>query len=201
MNTIEEAIAQLKNGGMIIVVDDEDRENEGDFVALAEYCTADTINKMATYGKGLICTPISTKLADTLALQPMVAHNTDNHETAFTVSIDYKETETGISAFERALTIEKLMTSENPHDFRRPGHIFPLVAKDGGVRVRRGHTEAAVELAKLAGAKEAGVICEIMSADGHMARFDELQRLAIDMDCPFISIEQLVHYTMMKEIG
>ncbi len=201
MHTIEEAIHYLKKGGIIIVVDDEDRENEGDFVALAEYCTAETINKMATYGKGLICTPISTELAHKLALPPMVAHNTDNHETAFTVSIDYKQTETGISAFERALTIEKLITSEDPQDFRRPGHIFPLIAKDGGVRVRRGHTEAAIELAKLAGAKEAGVICEIMSADGHMARLPELQRLAEKMDCPLISIEQLVNYTNMKEIG
>ena len=200
LHTIDEALEQLKQGKMIIVVDDEDRENEGDFVALADYVTPDTINAMATYGKGLICTPISTAIAQKLALTPMVTHNTDNHGTAFTVSVDYKETDTGISAFERALTIEKLITSEEPSDFRRPGHIFPLIAKDGGVLERRGHTEAAVELAKLVGAKEAGIICEIMSADGHMARLPELERISRMMNCPLISIEQLVVYVQQKEL-
>ncbi len=199
LHTIDEALEQLLKGKMIIVVDDEDRENEGDFVALAEYVTPDTINAMATYGKGLICTPISTSIAQKLKLTPMVTNNTDNHGTAFTVSIDYKETETGISAFERALTIEKMIGSDEPTDFRRPGHIFPLIAKDGGVLERRGHTEAAVELAKLAGVKEAGIICEIMSADGHMARLPELERISRMMSCPLISIEQLVEYVKQQK--
>lgn len=199
LHTIDEALEQLTQGKMIIVVDDEDRENEGDFVALADYVTPDTINAMATYGKGLICTPISTAIAQKLDLTPMVTNNTDNHGTAFTVSIDYKETETGISAFERALTIEKLIESAEPRDFRRPGHIFPLIAKDGGVLARRGHTEAAVELAKLAGVKEAGIICEIMSADGHMARLPELERISRMMNCPLISIEQLVEYVKQQK--
>lgn len=199
LHTIDEALEQLTQGKMIIVVDDEDRENEGDFVALADYVTPDTINAMATYGKGLICTPISTAIAQKLELTPMVTNNTDNHGTAFTISIDYKETETGISAFERALTIEKLIESAEPGDFRRPGHIFPLIAKDGGVLERRGHTEAAIELAKLAGVKEAGIICEIMSADGHMARLPELERISRMMNCPLISIEQLVEYVKQQK--
>lgn len=199
LHTIDEALEQLTQGKMIIVVDDENRENEGDFVALADYVTPDTINAMATYGKGLICTPISAAIAQKLALAPMVTNNTDNHGTAFTVSIDYKETDTGISAFERALTIEKLITSDEPADFRRPGHIFPLIARDGGVLERRGHTEAAVELAKLAGVKEAGIICEIMSADGHMARLPELERISRMMNCPLISIEQLVAYVQQQK--
>lgn len=197
--TIDDALEQLTQGKMIIVVDDEDRENEGDFVALADYVSPDTINAMATYGKGLICTPISIAIARKLKLAPMVTNNTDNHGTAFTVSVDYKETETGISAFERALTVEKLIESDEPGDFRRPGHIFPLIAKEGGVLERRGHTEAAVELAKLAGAKEAGIICEIMSADGHMARLPELERISKMMNCPLISIEQLVEYVKQQK--
>lgn len=201
LHTIEQAIEQLKRGQMIIVVDDEDRENEGDFVALADVVTPETINVMATHGKGLICTPISQNIATALDLPPMTAHNTDNHGTAFTVSIDHVDTTTGISTYERALTIQKMVAEDAaPAHFRRPGHVFPLVAKDGGVCERRGHTEAAVELAKLAGHKEAGIICEIMSADGHMARLPELERMAANMNCPLISIEQLVNYVQKKEM-
>lgn len=201
LHTIEEAIEQLKRGQMIIVVDDEDRENEGDFVALADTATPAIINAMATHGKGLICTPISQNIATKLDLPPMVAHNTDNHGTAFTVSIDHVDTTTGISAFERALTIQKMVSLDaKPEHFRRPGHIFPLVAKDGGVLERRGHTEAAVELAKLAGYTEAGIICEIMSADGRMARLPELEQISAQMNCPIISIEQLVEYVKQKEM-
>jgi len=200
LHTIEQAIEQLKRGQMIIVVDDEDRENEGDFVALADTVTPAVINAMATYGKGLICTPISQNIATTLDLHPMVAHNTDNHGTAFTVSIDHVDTTTGISAFERALTIEKMVAQDaKPAQFRRPGHIFPLIAKDGGVCERRGHTEAAVELAKLAGHTHAGIICEIMSADGQMARLPELEQLSAQMNCPLISIEQLVTYVQQQK--
>lgn len=200
LHTIEQAIEQLKRGQMIIVVDDEDRENEGDFVALADVVTPEVINAMATHGKGLICTPISQNIATALDLPPMTAHNTDNHGTAFTVSIDHVDTTTGISAYERALTIQKMVAKDAaPVHFRRPGHVFPLVAKDGGVCERRGHTEAAVELAKLAGHKEAGIICEIMSADGHMARLPELEHMAADMNCPLISIEQLVNYVQQQK--
>ncbi|WP_078409277.1 bifunctional 3,4-dihydroxy-2-butanone-4-phosphate synthase/GTP cyclohydrolase II [Priestia abyssalis] len=192
---IDEALDDLKQGKVIIVCDDEDRENEGDFVALAEKTTAETINFMATHGKGLICTPISEELAQSLDLKPMVGENTDPHGTAFTVSIDYKTTTTGISAFERADTIQALLNSEvKAGDFRRPGHVFPLVAKKGGVLRRAGHTEAAIDLAVLSGAKPAGVICEIMKEDGTMARVPDLVEIAKTFDLKMITIKDLIAY-------
>lgn len=199
-HTIEEALADLKQGKMIIVVDDENRENEGDFVALAELATPEVINFMATYGKGLICTPLSPTIASRLQLAPMVARNTDFHQTAFTVSVDHMETTTGISAFERAKTIEKLIDpTAKAADFRRPGHVFPLIAKPDGVLARPGHTEAAVDLAMLAGSTHAGVICEIMNADGTMARLPELQQTAQTLNMKIITIEALIAYRLEKE--
>lgn len=195
LHSIEEAIADLKQGNMIVVVDDEDRENEGDLLALAEFMSPATINFMATYGRGLICTPISQQLAQKLALQPMVVDNTDNHQTAFTVSIDYKETTTGISAFERALTIQKMLESHaQASDFRRPGHVFPLIAKENGVLERRGHTEATIDLAKLCNSVQAGVICEIMGDNGEMLRFDDLVKYAKKHKLKMISIDALATY-------
>jgi 3,4-dihydroxy 2-butanone 4-phosphate synthase/GTP cyclohydrolase II len=195
LHAIEDAIEDLKQGKVIVVVDDEDRENEGDLLALAEFITPETINFMATYGKGLICTPISQELAHQLDLHPMVQHNTDNHQTAFTVSIDHMDTTTGISAFERAFTIQKMLGSQaKKTDFRRPGHIFPLIAKDNGVLERRGHTEASIDLAKLCDSIPAGVICEIMGDDGHMMRFDELTKYAAHHGLKMISIEELAAY-------
>ncbi|WPK10922.1 bifunctional 3,4-dihydroxy-2-butanone-4-phosphate synthase/GTP cyclohydrolase II [Lysinibacillus louembei] len=199
-NTIEEAIADLKQGKIVIVVDDENRENEGDFVVLAEYVTPEVINFMATYGKGLICTPISSQIAHSLSLEPMVQFNTDNHQTAFTVSIDYMDTTTGISAFQRALTIEKMLDDNvQPQHFRRPGHVFPLIAKENGVLVRPGHTEATVDLAMLCGSKQAGVICEIMNEDGTMARLPQLKEIAEKFNMKLITIESLIRYRLEKE--
>lgn len=199
-HTIEEAIEDLKKGKIIIVVDDESRENEGDFLVLADYATPENINFMATYGRGLICTPITQELADRLDLHPMVTRNTDNHQTAFTVSIDYKTTETGISAFERSETILQMFNAASvSSDFRRPGHVFPLIAKDKGVLERPGHTEAAVDFAKLCGAQPAGVICEIMSLDGTMARVPELHTIAEAHDLKFVTIEALVNYHSKQE--
>jgi len=195
LHTIEEAIEDLKQGKMIIVVDDEDRENEGDLLALAEYMTPETINFMAKYGRGLICTPITQQLAQKLALQPMVSNNTDNHQTAFTVSIDHIDTTTGISAFERAMTIKKMIEPQaKADDFRRPGHVFPLIAKDNGVLERRGHTEATIDLAKLCHSIPAGIICEIMGDDGKMLRFEELVSYAAHHQLKIISIEELALY-------
>lgn len=196
-NTIEEAIEDLKKGKVIIVCDDENRENEGDFVGLAELATPEMINFMAMEGRGLICTPITNELARKLNLHPMVEKNTDHRETAFTVSIDHIDTTTGISAYERSLTIRKLLEEDSEaDDFRRPGHVFPLVAKEGGVLRRAGHTEAAVDLAKLAGAKPAGVICEIMNKNGTMARVDDLQIIAKKFDLKMITIKDLIDYQL-----
>lgn len=196
-NTIEEAIEDLKKGKVIIVCDDENRENEGDFVGLAEFATPEMINFMAMEGRGLICTPITNELARKLNLHPMVEKNTDHRETAFTVSIDHIDTTTGISAYERSLTIRKLLEEDSEaDDFRRPGHVFPLVAKEGGVLRRAGHTEAAVDLAKLAGAKPAGVICEIMNKNGTMARVDDLQIIAKKFDLKMITIKDLIDYQL-----
>ena len=157
-STVEEALEAMAQGKIILVTDDEDRENEGDFICAAEFATPENINFMATHGKGLICTPISQEIADKLGLPPMVAKNTDNHETAFTVAIDHISTGTGISAFERSITALKMVEDgAKPSDFRRPGHMFPLIAKEGGVLVRNGHTEATVDLARLAGLKHAGL--------------------------------------------
>lgn len=195
LHSIEEAIEDLKQGKMIVVVDDEDRENEGDLLALAEFMTPETINFMATYGRGLICTPISQQLALKLGLHPMVHHNTDNHQTAFTVSIDHVNTTTGISAFERAMTIEKMIEPQaKAEDFRRPGHIFPLIAKDNGVLERRGHTEATIDLAKLCNSIPVGIICEIMGDDGRMLRFNDLIKYAAQHHLKMISVEALATY-------
>lgn len=194
-HTIEKALEELKAGRMVIVVDDEDRENEGDFILLAEHATPDAINFMATEGKGLICTPMSNDLAAKFELNHMVANNTDAHGTAFTVSVDYKTTHTGISAYERALTIQKFLDSETQAmDFKRPGHVFPLVAKEAGVLERPGHTEAAVDLARLAGSEPVGVICEIMKADGTMARLPELEEISKEHNLALITIQDLVSY-------
>ncbi len=198
-NTIEEAIEDIKNGKIIIVIDDEDRENEGDLLMAAEKVTGEAINFMATHGKGLICMPIEEDKARILNLHQMVESNTDNHGTAFTVSIDFMDTTTGISAFERAETISKVLESNNPFEFRRPGHVFPLVAKQGGVLKRVGHTEAAVDLPRLAGLNPAGVICEIMSNDGTMARTPELLEFAKDNDLKIITIADLVAYRRQTE--
>ncbi|MGE7688785.1 3,4-dihydroxy-2-butanone-4-phosphate synthase [Lysinibacillus sp. NPDC097214] len=195
LHSIEEAIEDLKQGKMIIVVDDEDRENEGDLLAIAEFMAPETINFMATYGRGLICTPISQQLAQKLALKPMVSINTDNHQTAFTVSIDHLDTTTGISAFERAMTIQKMLEPQaKAADFRRPGHVFPLIAKDNGVLERRGHTEATIDLAKLCNSVPAGVICEIMGDNGKMLRFNDLVKYAAQHRLKMISIEALATY-------
>ncbi|MED3572150.1 bifunctional 3,4-dihydroxy-2-butanone-4-phosphate synthase/GTP cyclohydrolase II [Cytobacillus praedii] len=200
LSEIEEAIEDLKSGKVIIVCDDEDRENEGDFVSIAQYATPETINFMAKEGRGLICVPIAESLAKKLDLHPMVTSNTDSHKTAFTVSIDHKETSTGISAFERALTIEKMLDKNaSPTDFNRPGHIFPLVGKEGGVLRRAGHTEAAIDLALLAGAEPAGVICEIMKDDGTMARMNDLEEVAKMYDLKIITIKQLIEYRYKHE--
>jgi 3,4-dihydroxy 2-butanone 4-phosphate synthase / GTP cyclohydrolase II len=194
-NSIEEALEDLKNGKVIIVCDDEDRENEGDFIALAEKATPEVINLMATHGRGLICVPIEEELAQKLELLPMVARNTDPHGTAFTVSIDHKNSTTGISAFERSDTILQMLKPETKAaDFKRPGHIFPLIAKKGGVLKRAGHTEAAVDLAMLSGAEPAGVICEIMNEDGSMARVPELKEIAEKLNVKLITIKDLIEY-------
>lgn len=199
-NSIEEAIEDIKNGKIIIVIDDEDRENEGDLLMAAEKVTAESVNFMAKYGRGLICTPITEELSKELDIHPMVEKNTDNHETAFTVSIDAVETTTGISAYERAFTIKKLLDKDaRAEDFRRPGHVFPLVAKEGGVLTRAGHTEAAIDLPTLAGLSPAGVICEIMNDDGTMARTPELMEFAKEHDLKIITIAALIAYRREKE--
>ena len=201
LNTIPEAIEDLKNGKVIIVVDDENRENEGDFLSAAELTTPEIINFMTIHGRGLICTPLPEKRCDELGLEAMVSRSTDPKETAFTVSIDLlgDGVSTGISASDRAKTILALMDEKTkPTDFMRPGHIFPLRAKTGGVLKRAGHTEAAIDLTKLAGLKEGGVICEIMNDDGTMARLPELMVLAKKLDLKIISIEDLINYQLKK---
>ena len=194
-STVEEALEAMAQGKIILVTDDEDRENEGDFICAAEFATPENINFMATHGKGLICTPISQEIADKLGLPPMVAKNTDNHETAFTVAIDHISTGTGMSACERSITALKMVEDgAKPSDFRRPGHMFPLIAKEGGVLVRNGHTEATVDLARLAGLKHAGLCCEIMAEDGTMMTMPDLQKFATEHNIPFITIAQLQEY-------
>lgn len=202
LNTIEEAIEDIRQGKIIIVVDDEDRENEGDFLAAADKVTPEMINFMATYGKGLICTPLTEKRCKELELNAMVVNNTDHMETAFTVSVDLRGrgVTTGISAQDRAKTIEALVDGDTkPHDLARPGHIFPLIAKEGGVLRRTGHTEAAIDFARLAGFKPAGVICEIMNENGTMARLPELYEVARKFDLKLVSIEDLVAYRMQHD--
>lgn len=199
-NTIEEAISDIKDGKIIIVVDNPDRENEGDLLMAAEKVTGEAINFMAKYGRGLICMPVEEERLNELKIGPMVENNTDNHETAFTVAIDHASTTTGISAFERSITIQKVLDDNTkPEDFRRPGHVFPLVAKKNGVLERNGHTEAAVDLPKLAGLKGAGVICEIMKDDGTMARTPDLVEFAKVHNLKIITIEELIKYRKEKE--
>lgn len=200
-NTIEEAIEDIKAGKMIVVIDDEDRENEGDLLMAAEKVTPKAINFMATYGRGLICTPIGRERLDELNIHQMVSKNTDNHQTAFTVSIDAAETTTGISAYERAATIQKMLDpNATDKDFRRPGHVFPLEAKKGGVLERTGHTEAAVDLPRLAGLYPAGVICEIMSVDGTMARTPELMDYVKEHNLKIVTIADLIAYRRKNEV-
>ncbi len=199
-NTIEEAIEDLRAGKIILATDDPDRENEGDMICAAQFATQANINFMASVAKGLICTPMSSKVAAKLGLPPMVTENTDNHETAFTVSIDHADTTTGISAAERSYTMMKCVDeSTRPEDFRRPGHVFPLIAKRGGVLVRNGHTEATVDLMRLAGLEECGVCCEIMEDDGTMMRTPGLWKLAKEHGLKFITIKELQDYCRIHE--
>lgn len=200
-NTIEEAIEDLRKGKMIIVVDDPDRENEGDLICAAQYASLENVNFMASYGKGLICMPMSKALAKSLKLNQMVMENTDNHYTAFTVSIDYVGTTTGISALERSITAMKVVEDDiKPEDFRRPGHMFPLEAREGGVFKRSGHTEATVDFMRLAGLKECGLCCEIMRDDGTMMRTIELLQFARKHNLKITSIAELIRYRRKTEI-
>ncbi|MBP3240033.1 MAG: bifunctional 3,4-dihydroxy-2-butanone-4-phosphate synthase/GTP cyclohydrolase II [Oribacterium sp.] len=198
--TIEKALEDLRNGKIILCSDDPDRENECDMICAAEFATQENINFMASYAKGLICTPISEKHAGRLGLPPMVIENTDNHETAFTVSVDHVETTTGISAKERGFTMQRLAAADSkPTDFRRPGHVFPLISRKGGVLTRNGHTEATVDLMRLAGLTECGVCCEIMAEDGTMMQSTELWELADKYDLSFITIKDLQTYIRINE--
>ena len=194
-NTVEEALEDLKRGKIILVTDDPDRENEGDFICAAQFATPENINFMATHGRGLICMPMSEEYVRKLRIPQMVEQNTDNHETAFTISIDAVDTTTGISAGERSLTAMKCVDEKaRPEDFRRPGHMFPLLAKKNGVLERNGHTEATVDLCRLAGLKECGLCCEIMGEDGTMMRTPELIELAKTRELKFITIKDLQNY-------
>ena len=199
-STIDEALEDLRNGKIIIVSDDEDRENEGDLICAAEFATTENINFMATYAKGLICMPMSKEITNKLNLNQMVTKNTDNHETAFTVSIDYVDTTTGISAVERSITALKVIDENSkPEDFRRPGHMFPLLAKEGGVLVRMGHTEATVDLMRLAGLKECGLCCEIMKDDGDMMRKNDLIEFSKKHNLKMITVSALIDYRKKNE--
>src|SRR5699024_6935628 len=199
-HTIEEALHDLRAGKVIIVVDDEDRENEGDFVVLSEHITPEIVNFMITHGKGLVCVSITEQLAKRLQLPLMTNESSDPYKTAFTVSIDHRETKTGISAYERARTI-KALTEKNvaKDDFKRPGHVFPLIAKERGVLERPGHTEAAVDLAKLCGAYPSATICEIILPDGTMARVRDLKRIAEQFSLKMITIKDLIAYRKKQE--
>ena len=200
LSTIEEALEELKQGHIIVVIDDPDRENEGDLICAARYATPDNINFMASYGKGLICMPMSEEYTSRLDLNQMVSYNTDNHHTAFTVSIDHISTTTGISAVERSVTALKCISPDaTPSDFRRPGHMFPLKARKGGVLIRSGHTEATVDLMRLAGLEECGLCCEIMREDGTMMRSPELIRFAALHNMKVISIADLIRYRRRHE--
>lgn len=197
---VKKAIKALQEGKIILVTDDEDRENEGDLICSAESATTENVNFLATYAKGLICTPMSREIAQKLMFDPMVANNTDNHETAFTVSVDYKDTTTGISAEERGLTARMCVAEDvRPADFRRPGHMFPLIAKEGGVLERNGHTEATVDLMRLAGLKPCGLCCEIMREDGTMMRAEELHAFAKERKLPYMTIKELQEYRKVHE--
>lgn len=199
-NRVEEAVRELQAGKLVVVVDDPDRENEGDLICAAEFATPANVNFMATYAKGLICMPMGRTLCEKLNLQPMVAHNTDNHCTAFTVSIDHISTTTGISAVERSVTAMKCVENgARPEHFRRPGHMFPLEARDGGVLKRTGHTEATVDLMRIAGLKECGLCCEIMNDDGTMMRTPELMEFARRHDLKIITVADLIAYRRQTE--
>ena len=200
LSTIEEALEELRQGHIIVVIDDPDRENEGDLICAARFATPDNINFMATYGKGLICMPMSEVYTSRLNLNQMVTYNTDNHHTAFTVSIDHISTTTGISAVERSVTAMKCISPEaTPADFRRPGHMFPLKARKGGVLIRSGHTEATVDLMRLAGMEECGLCCEIMREDGTMMRTPELIGFAREHGMKIVSIADLIRYRRRHE--
>ena len=199
-DTVEKALEGLRAGKIILVTDDPDRENEGDMICASEYATTENINFMASLAKGLICTPMSVETANRLGLPPMVSKNTDNHQTAFTVSVDHVNTTTGISAAERSFTMIKCADPDTkPTDLRRPGHVFPLVARHGGVLVRSGHTEATVDLMRLAGLRECGVCCEVMDDDGTMMRTPKLWELAKKYDLTFITIKQLQDHIKINE--
>ena len=200
-NTVEEAIEELRQGKIILVTDDENRENEGDMICAAEFATTENVNFMATHAKGLICMPMSSEVCHRLCLAQLVEENTDNHCTAFTVSIDHVDTTTGISAAERGLTA-RMVVDENskPSDFRRPGHMFPLMSKKNGVLERDGHTEATVDLMRLAGLKECGLCCEIMRDDGTMMRADELKEKSAEWGMKFITIKAIQEYRKRNEI-
>ena len=199
-NTVEEALEDLRNGRVILVTDDEDRENEGDMICAAEFATTENVNLMASAGKGLICMPMSIELCRKLQFPQMVSNNTDNHETAFTVSVDHVNTTTGISAEERGYTARACVSDDvKPEDFRRPGHMFPLMAKKNGVLERNGHTEATVDLMRLAGLKECGLCCDIMREDGTMMRTPELFQLAEKYDLKFITIKEIQDYRKKNE--
>ena len=198
--TIEEGLEALKKGGLVLVTDDPDRENEGDLICAAQYATTENVNFMATYGKGLICMPMTEEYVKKLQIPQMVSQNTDNHETAFTVSIDHVSTTTGISAAERSVTAMKCVEEgTKPEDFRRPGHMFPLLAKKNGVLERNGHTEATVDLLRLAGLKTCGLCCEIMREDGTMMRTSELAQMAEKWRIPFLTIKDLQDYRKRHE--
>lgn len=200
LSSIEEAVDEIKKGKMVLVVDDEDRENEGDLVMAAEKITPQAVNFMALHGRGLICVPLTQQRAQELNLEQMAKENTDAKETAFTISVDSINTTTGISTFDRTTTILALVDNvTKPRELRRPGHVFPLRCENGGVLKRAGHTEAAVDLAKLAGLKPAGVICEVLNEDGTMARLADLEKFAVKHNLKIISISQLIDYRLREE--
>ena len=200
INNVRQAIEDLKAGKLIVLIDDDDREAEGDLVGLAELVTGETVNFMAKHARGLICAPVSTEIAKRLNLHSMLDKNTDPHQTAFTVSVDYKTSTTGISAFERATTIKELANpNSRPEDFNRPGHMFPLVGRDGGIKVRRGHTEASLDLARLANSTEATYICEIMNEDGTMARRDDLYEFAKKWNLTVVDLDELTRFLSFEE--
>ena len=199
-NTVEEIVGDLRQGKIVVILDNEDRENEGDVICAAEFATCENVNLMACRAKGLICAPMSREIAERLGFTPMVAENTDNHKTAFTVSVDHVSTTTGISAEERGRTMRAFVSQDSkPVDFRRPGHCFPLVARKGGVLVRNGHTEATVDLCRLAGLKECGLCCEVMADDGRMMRQQGLFELARELNLKIITIKALQDYLRIHE--
>ena len=200
-DSIEEIIEEIRAGHIVIMQDPESRENEGDYICAAEFATPEDVNRMASEAKGVICMPMSEEIADSLYLGPMIRHNTDNHQTAFLESIDYKDSGTGVSAYARSMTaLEAIKDGAKPEDFRRPGHLFPLKARKWGVLERQGHTEATVDLARLAGLKPAGLCCEIMNDDGTMARRDDLFKLAREKNMKIGNIQELIEYRKKHEV-